>query len=120
MTMKARFGETEDGIANVDIGANLCVKWHTVAGQIVVCGVGDMPCGVTTDPIPAGKTGTFQRAKRGNTNYISGSGIAAGDYVKCGAAGVLVPEASVGTLTAATVGQAKTASDGANMVEANV
>jgi len=117
MTTKNRIGETEDGIANVAIAANLCVKWHTTAGQIVVCGAGDIPCGVTTDPIPAGKTGTFARWGRGNSYYVSCTGVSAGDYLKCGAAGVLVQEASATVVTAATVGQAKTASDSANNVE---
>lgn len=118
MTTKNRLGETEDGVASADINPNLCVKWHTVAGQIIVCGVGDIPCGVTTDKIPSGKTGTFNRWGRGNTYYVSGTGVTAGDYLKCGAAGVLVPEAIVTTVTVATVGQAKTASNSANNIEA--
>lgn len=119
MATKTRLGDTEDGIGNVLIGANLCVKWHTTAGQLVVCGVGDIPCGVTIEPIPAGRTGTINRWGRGNTYLISGAGIAAGDYIKCGAAGVVVPEATVTTVTVATVGQAKGASDGTNIVEAS-
>lgn len=117
MSTKNRLGETEDGIASAAIAANLCVKWHTVAGQIIVCGAGDIPCGVTFNAIPAGKTGTFNRWGRGNSYYVSCTGVSAGDYVKCGAAGVLVQEASAGTVTVATVGQAKSASDSANCIE---
>lgn len=117
MATKTRLGDTEDGIANVNIGANLCVKWHTTFGQVVVCGVGDIPCGVTIEPIPAGRTGTFNRWGRGNTYLVSGTGISAGDYVKCGAAGVLVQEGTATTPTVFTVGQAKHGSDSVNNVE---
>lgn len=119
MTTKNRLGETEDAVASADIGPNLCVKWHTVAGQITLCGVGDIPIGVSTDKIPSGKTGTFYRWGRGNSYYVVAASVAAGDYLKCAASGALVTEASATTPTLFTVGQAKTATDTAGNIEAS-
>lgn len=116
MTTFLKQQSTGQGVANVAIAANLAVKWHTTAGQIVVCGIGDIPIGVTMDAIAAGATGQFYRWGSGHEFYIACTGVSAGDYTKCGAAGVLVQEASAGTVTAATVGQAKTASDSANNI----
>lgn len=109
-------GPIGQGVANVAIAANLAVKWHTTAGQIVVCGSGDIPIGVTMDAIAAGVVGSFYRWGPGFEMYISATGVSAGDYLKCGAAGVLVQEATPSVVTAATVGQAKTASDSANCI----
>jgi hypothetical protein len=117
MASKMTLGETESAIANVAIAANVAVKWHTVAGQAVVCGVGDKPIGYTQEAVAAGATFTFWRAVRGNRYYVSGSGVAAGDLVKCAASGALTTEGTATTVTTATVGQARTASDSSNLFE---
>jgi hypothetical protein len=117
MAQKMSLGDTDQGLATAALAANVCVKWHTVAGSIVVCGVGDIPIGVTQEAIPIAKTGTFWRWGRGNRFYVVATGVAAGDLTKCGAAGILVPEATVTTVTAVTVGQARTATDSAGNAE---
>ena len=112
MTTQLNLGETDEGIATIAIAANLAVKWDTTAGQIVVCGIGDIPIGYTQDAIAAVAVGTFYRAGRGNrVNVTTTSTPSAGDYLKCGAAGVLVPEATASTPTLFTVAQASAAAD---------
>lgn len=110
-------GPIGSGKATIAIAANQLVKWDTTAGNIVVCGVGDIPIGVTQDPIAAGAIGAFYRWGPGHEFLVNGSGIAAGDYVKAGAAGVAVQEGTPTVVTAATIGQAKTASDANNQVQ---
>lgn len=116
MTTFLQQGPLGQGKATIAIAANLAVKWDTTAGNIVVAGAGDIPIGYTQDAIPAGATGAFYRAGEGKEIYVSGSGISAGDYVKCGASGALVQETTPTTVTAITCGQAKTASDSANNI----
>lgn len=116
MTTFVQQGPLGSGVASAAIPANTCVKWHTVAGQLAACGSGDIPIGVTQDAIASGAVGAFYRWGQGHEAYVAATGVSAGDYVKCGAAGVLVQEASPTTVTAATVGQAKTASDSANNI----
>jgi hypothetical protein len=117
MAQKMSLGDTDQGLATAGLAANVAVKWHTVAGSIVVCGVGDIPIGITQEAIPIGKTGTFWRWGRGNRFYCVATGVAAGDLVKQGAAGIFVPEATVTTVTAVTIGQARTATDSAGNAE---
>lgn len=116
MTTFNQLGPIGSGKATSAIGANKAVKWDTTPGNIVVAGVGDKPIGYTQDPIAAGVVGDFVRASAGFEVLVDGAGISAGDYLKCGAAGALVQEATPTTLTAATVGQAKTASDSNNQI----
>lgn len=117
MSQKMSLGDTDQGLATAALAANVCVKWDTTAGNIVVAGANDIPIGVTQEAIPAGKTGTFWRWGRGNRFYTLATGVAAGDLVKCGAAGAIVPEGTVTTVTAATIGQARTATDSAGNAE---
>ena len=116
MTTFLQQGPIGQGIANIAVAANVAVKWHTTAGQVVVAGVGDIPIGVTMDAYAAGAEVSFYRWGQGHEFYISCAGVSAGDYVKCGAAGALVQEGTATVVTAATVGQAKTASDSANCI----
>jgi hypothetical protein len=119
MSQKQTLGETDSAIANVALAIGVAVKWHTVAGQIVACGVGDIPIGYTMEAIAALATGAFMRAGRGNRLYpITAAGVSIGDYLKCGAAGVLVQEATPTTPTAFTVAQASSATDSAGYVTA--
>jgi len=112
MTTKLLLGETDEGYAASAIAANLAVKWDTTAGYIVVCGAGDIPIGYTQDAIAAGTTGTFWRAGRGNRILVTTTGSpAAGNYLKCGASGILVAESTATTPTEFTVAQASEAAD---------
>lgn len=115
MTTFLQQGPTGQGVASAAIAANVPVKWHTVAGQIAACGAGDIPIGVTMDAYASGALASFYRWGPGHEFYVAGAGISAGDYVKCTTA-ALAQEASATTVTAATVGQAKTASDSANCI----
>lgn len=114
MTTLLQLGPIGQGVATIAIAANVGVKWDTTAGNIVVTTTGDKPIGYTQDAIAAGAVGNFYRAAPGTEILATGSGVAAGDLVKATTAGALVTEASAAVLTAATVGQAKTASDSNN------
>jgi hypothetical protein len=117
MTTFLQQGPIGQGKATIALAANVAVKWDASnPGNVVVCGAGDIPIGYTMDAYAAGVTASFYRAGSGHEMYVSGSGISAGDYVKCGAAGALVQEGTPTTPTALTVGQAKTASDSANNI----
>jgi hypothetical protein len=114
MTTLLQIGPIGTGKATIAIAANVGVKWDTTAGNIVVTTTGDQPIGYTQDAIAAGAEGNFYRSMKGIEVLVNGAGIAAGDLVKCTTAGAMVPEAGVTTVTTATVGQAKTASDSNN------
>ena len=116
MTTFLQQGPLGQGVASANLPANTAVKWHTVAGQLAAAGVGDIPIGVLMDAVVSGNLGSFYRWGPGAEFYISATGVSAGDYLKCGAAGVLVQEGTPSVVTAATVGQAKTASDASNCV----
>ena len=109
-------GPLGSGKATILIAANTLVKWDTTAGNIVVCGVGDLPLGVVQDAIAAGSVGAFYRWSGRYEFLVNGTGISAGDYVKPGAAGVVVQEASATVVTSATCGQARSASDANSQV----
>ncbi len=116
MTALYELGPTGQGIATAALAANVCVKWDTTPGNIVVCGVGDIPIGVTQDAYAAGAMATFIRWGPGFEAYVVCPGVTAGDYVKCGASGALAQEATASTVTVATVGQAKTTTDAAGLI----
>lgn len=117
MSTKLKLGESGEGTATTAaIGAGLGVKYDASnPGALVVTGVGDRIIGVTQEAIPQNTTGTFWKPRC--RAYVSGSGVAAGDLVKCAAAGAFTTESTATTPTVYTVGQAMTASDSSNFFD---
>lgn len=115
MSTLLRLGPFGQAKATAALAANVAVMWDASnPGQIVVCTTGSIPIGYTQDAYAAGAMATFVRAMKGIELLATGSGVAAGDLVKCTTVGALAPEAGVTTATAATIGQAITASDANN------
>ena len=100
------------------IGANLLVTLTATAGVVDLCGASGYPVGIADAPaggnIPAATEGTFFPLKR-RVLVIASAAINPGDFCKAAAAGQVAPEATVTTLTAATIGQAETAASGAGV-----
>lgn len=90
-----------------DKGACLLVTLDT-AGKIVKCGASGFPIGVVRESFASGVDASVWPL-RGEVALQISAAIAKGDFVKPAAAGQIAPEATVTTLTAASVGQAMTA-----------
>jgi len=98
--------------AGATIAANTLVKVNS-SGLLVNAGAGDVPLGWVQD---AGVSGDYLAVYEVGpiSPLIAGGAITTGDYVKCGASGKVVVEATASTPTAFTIGQAfdTTAADG--------
>ena len=92
-------------VAGGSITANTLVTLHTTAGQVVECGVGGFPIGVVYDAYSSGETVPVYPLP-GLHRVIASAAIVAGDNLKPAANGEIAPEASVGTNTVDTCGQA--------------
>ena len=118
MTTLLQLGETGQAVVGASaIAANTLVKFHTDGTLIVCAGSGDRAIGSVQDAYAIGALATYYKC-RGNTHHITHfSAVAAGDLVKTYAGGLVVPESSPAVATAATVGQAITASASDNTIE---
>lgn len=108
MPMKINQGLTGSGIAAAAIGANLLVTRSTVAGKVDLCGASGLAVGSTQEATASGDLCTYFRPI-GTAWVTCSAAIAIGDMVKPAASGKVAPEATVTTITAATIGQALTA-----------
>jgi hypothetical protein len=103
-------GFSQDGpltyLAGAPIATNLLVTLTGTAGTVVLCGAAGFPVGIADGAVASGAYGSF-KVMRGRVQVFGTA--AAGDFVKAGAAGVVVAEAGVTTRTGNTIGQAETA-----------
>jgi hypothetical protein len=84
------------------------VKLHTDA-TVVVAGAGDVPLGYCSEAAAIGASVAVEPLE-GKSALVAGGAISIGNYVKSGASGKVVVEATATTPTAFTIGQAFTAS----------
>lgn len=105
--MQVNTSVTGQGVAAANLTKYRAVKLDT-AGKIAYAAAGDRAVGIIMEDFLAGETVTYYRLIGSWLHEVSGS-VAVGDYVKIGADGVLVVEASNTTPTAFTIGQVRVA-----------
>jgi hypothetical protein len=111
MATKGLLGETGQAVVGaVALTAGMLVKFST-AGLLIACAGSDRPVGSVQDAYAAGATATYYKCRGNQHHLVAQSAIAAGDYVKTYAGGLVVTEASATVLTVNTIGQAIEASE---------
>lgn len=99
-TYRAEFGDVGSGLGAEAIAANLLVNVNA-AGTIRLNGADEIPAGCSQEGFASGAQVTYYKLRKGDKARLKGAdgALAAGDFFKGAASGLIAPDGTSGATT---------------------